>query len=107
MMDLRSRRPRTSMDVDDEPIRVRQQKRRILRDIVHIQHHARHVVGILRRADALQKSIIGNREGLARQFLRQPRAMQVEVNAVGAGHARRLILHLVAKVDGDTRVRRA
>jgi hypothetical protein len=61
------------MNIDNQPVRIRQQKRRVLRHIVHIQHHPRHIVRVLRRPNLLQKSVVRHRKALAHQLLRQLR----------------------------------
>ncbi len=94
-----------AMDIDNEPVRIGQQKRRVLRHVIHIQHDARAVAGVLRGADAFQKAIIHYFKALADQFRRQPGAMQIEEDAIRARHTRCLVLHGIAQVNGDARVR--
>src|SRR6202041_2275130 len=65
----------SSMNVDDQPVRIRQQKRRVFRHVVHIQHHPRHVVGELSRTNLLKEPIVGDGKTFSDQLLRQPRPM--------------------------------
>ena len=58
------------------------------------------------RPDAFEKAIIGNFHGFAVERRLQPGAVQVEVDAVGAGYPGSLIRYLVLQVDGDARVDR-
>ena len=85
------------MNINNQPIRIRQQKRRVLRHVMHIQHHPRHLTRKLRRPHPGQKPIIGHIEALARQLRRQPRMPQVEEDAIRILHPRRLILHLFSR----------
>ena len=98
------------MNINNQPIRIRQQKRRVLRHLMHIQHHPRHLIRELRRTDLRQKSIIGHRKALARQLRRQPCMVQIEEDAIRILHPRRLILHVLARihvqVDRHTRIAR-
>ncbi len=94
-----------AVNVNDEPVRVGQQKRRVLRHWLHIQHDACGVRARLRRTDRLQKAVVGHRKALARQTQRESRAMQIEEDAVGVLHARRLKLHIATQVNRDPRIR--
>ena len=81
------------MNINNQPVRIRQQKRRILRHLVHIQHHPRHVTRKLRRTNPRQKTIVRHRKALAGKLLCQPRIVQIKKDAVRMLDARRLVLH--------------
>ena len=53
------------MDIDDQSVGIWQQKRRVLRYIVYIEHHARHLVAKLGSSDLLEKTVIRYRKVLA------------------------------------------
>ena len=101
-----TRRLRRPVDVDDQPVRIRQQKRRVLRHIVHIQHHPGHIRSGLRGPDSLQKAVVRHREAPAHQLRAQLRPVQVEKDSIRVRNPRRLELYLVAKVDRHPGIRR-
>ena len=92
------------MDIDDQPIRVRQQECRVLCNLMHIQHDARNVIGKLRGPNAGQEPVVGNGKTLACQFRRKMRVVQIEEDAVRVLYPRCLVLDLITKVDRNTRV---
>jgi hypothetical protein len=93
-----------SMHINDEPPGIRQQKRRILTDIADIEHNARHVVRKLGDTNAFEKSIVSNFLRFTDQLRRKFYTMQIEEDAIRSRHTRCLVLHLVLKIDGDTRI---
>ena len=90
-----------SVDINNQPLRIGQQKRRVLRHLRHVQHHAGHVAVGLRRAYPREESAVGHAEALALQLRRQLHMVQVKEDAVRTHHPRRLILHLAALVPGQ------
>jgi hypothetical protein len=104
-------RPLLAVNIDDQPRRVRQQKRRILRDLMHIQHDPRHIVRELRRPHPRQEAVVGHRKALARKLRGELGMMQVKEDAVRMLDPRRLIPHRIVialniEVDRDPRIRR-
>jgi hypothetical protein len=88
------------MYINNQPLRIRQKKRRVLRYLRHIQHHARHIATRLRRANPRQEAAVRHGKALAFQLRRQLRMVQIEEDAVRMLHPRRLILHLVTVIAG-------
>ena len=82
------------MNIDDQAVRIRQQKRRVVAHVAYIEHDARNVVGKLRRANPLQITVVGHFHGSANQLRRKLHAMKIKKDAVRIGHARRFVLHL-------------
>ena len=103
---LRCRSLRSAVNIDDETIRIRQKKGRILGHVVDIQHHASHIRRGLRDPYPLEKAVISHREALSDKIAGKPRAMKIEEDTVRRRDAGGLILHLIAKIDGNPRVRR-
>ena len=94
------------MNIDNQPIGIRQQKRRILRNITHIQHHPRHVPARLCRPDLLQISIIRNVEAFTHKLRPQPGPMQVKVDPIRIWYPRGLKRHLGSQINRNPRVSR-
>ena len=86
-----------AMNIDNQPIRIRQQKRRVFRHMMHIQHHPRHIVAKLRRPHPFQETIIGYPKTLPLQLRRQPRMPNIKEDPVRILHPRGLILHFLTR----------
>jgi len=95
-----------AVDVDDEAVGIGKEKRGVFGDVVDVEHDASHVVGVLRRADLLEETVVGDGEALADEFLGEPGAVKVEIDAVGIGDACGFVGNVVAEIDGDARVGR-
>ncbi len=95
------------MNINNQPVRIRQQKSRILRHIIYIQHHPRHIVRELCRPYLLQEPIIRHRKALPHQLLRQPSPMQIKINPVRIRHPSRLISHIIPEIDRHPRISRS
>ena len=86
------------MNIDNQPVRVGQQERRILGDVIHFQHHPGRSLLVLRHPDLLQEAIL-HVEALAHQRRNQFRVRQVEEDAVRIGDAPSLVFHLRVQID--------
>ena len=91
------------MNVDDQPRRVRQQKRVIVGEIIHFEHDPRLAWLELRNPDFLQKAVI-DIEALAHQRRRQFRVVEIEEDPIGMIDALRSELDVLLQVDGHTRI---
>ena len=71
-----------AVNIDDQPVRIRQQEGFVVRKIVDFEHDARAAGLKLRHADLLQEAVI-HIEALAHQRRRQLGVAQIEEDAVG------------------------
>ncbi len=92
-----------AVDIDDQPVRIRQQEGFVVRKIGHFEHNPRAPGLKLRHTNLLQEPVV-HVEALAHQRRGQLGAAQVEENAVRTGNARRTELDVALQVDGDARV---
>ena len=92
------------MNIDNQAVRIRQQKRRVVAHVAYIEHDARNVVGKLSRANPLEIAVVGHFHRSANQFRGELHAMKIKKDAVRIGHARRFVLHLGIQIDCHARI---
>ena len=91
------------VNINDEPVRVRQQESVVARQVVHFQHNPRAPRLKFGDANFLQEAIV-HVEGLAHQRRSQFGVAQVEENAVWIRDALGIELHFLLDVNGDAGV---
>src|ERR1035438_8586997 len=91
------------MNVDNEPVRMGQQKSVVARELVHFEHDPGAARLRLRHSNLLQEAVV-DVESLAHQRRSEGGIAQVEKNAVRVRDALRGKLYLFLDVDGDASV---
>ena len=91
------------MDIDDQPIGIRQQEGRIVGNVVHFQHHASESALILRHPHLAQKAVV-HVEGFTHQLGRELRVVDIEEDAIGRRDTSSFVLHFRIHIDGHAGV---